>query len=131
MQTIQKISKYKLLWLLLPLMIFGCKSDEDEAEFYSRFTGNFPGYILFQEGNNELSIPNGIVEVSHNGEFFDFHFSDNIPPILNLEMTTNPMNDVLLNDDADLTHLIRITSNTLQIIYIEGDNYWYVESIRE
>lgn len=123
------MKSFKILpgFFILLFFAFSCRNNENIADL-NEFTGVFEGFIEYDFGELRIENPEGSVEVTEDGDSYIFTFSDEIPEISGLEFERK--DNVIMNKDATEDFLIRLTPNTLQIIFSEGDEYWEAECLR-
>lgn len=115
--------------ILISILILSCSNSEDLSS-EDVFGGKYVGYISYSDSENEIQNPEGSAFVSQNGEYWNFSFSNEIPEIDSVKFLISSDGEVMMNEGATETHLIRITSETLQIVYDEIGQSWTIHGFR-
>lgn len=122
---------FKNLWILslIILSTAACKNDEGEFSEES-LLGDFKGEIMYSEGQQELTIPEGWVKISKSGENFELDFPNEIPSINGVEFELN--NEALLNINATEDQIIRISTTALYVNFSQNDSVkWIARCLKE
>lgn len=122
------ITKISLAFIFF-FLILSCRKDEDLTTV-EIFGGDYVGSLNYTEGNLQITNSMGMITVIEEGGYWSFQFSNEIPSINNIQFLTSANGEVMMNEDATETHLIRITARTLQIIYEEEGQFWEAQCSR-
>lgn len=110
--------------------IASCRSVDSKFDIRENFTGKFTGEVEFHSPEDSIWLENALVEVSYENEQHGIHFPSSIPSIYNIEFEDN--GEVLMNVGADSLHLIRITKESLIVVYQDEDTeeFWSAKCLR-
>lgn len=125
----------KMFGMLLGIMFFSssalisCNNDDDPAD-NDIFVGTYDGPISYDNGDGEpIYAGDGSVTVVKAGNNYNFLFSNDIPDITGVEFERN--GETIINVGNTDFHYIRVTANTLQILYTENeDDVWTANCTR-
>lgn len=120
MKTTGKMFSLLMAMLFVTSLGFTSCSDDDSPADHDIFVGKYEGFVSYSNGESTTEENEGWVEVVKVGDNYNFFFSNDIPEITGVEFENN--NGVLTNVGATETQLIRVTANSLQIIYTENEN---------
>ncbi len=95
-------------------------SDDDSPADSDIFIGKYDGRVTYSNGESYTEENEGWVQVVKVGNNYNFLFSNDIPEITGVEFESD--GEVLINVGATETQLIRVTANSLQIIFTENEN---------
>lgn len=123
-----KITGISLAFIMFFLSV-SCSSSE-ESTAVEIFGGEFTGALTYFDSTTELIIPEGSVQVTQQGDYWNFDFPGEIPTIDSIRFLTSADGEVMMNENAEETRLIRITARTLQIVYNEDGQFWHAECFR-
>lgn len=126
----------KMFGMLLGILIFSsfafvsCNNDDDSPADHDIFVGTYEGAIGYDNGDGEpIYAGNGRVTVVKAGNSYNFIFSNGIPDITGVEFESN--GETLINVGNSEFHYIRVTANTLNILYTENeDDVWTANCTR-
>ena len=125
----------KMFGMLLGIMflsssaLISCNNDDDPAD-NDIFVGTYDGHISYDNGDGEpIYAGDGSVTVVKAGNNYNFLFSNGIPDITGVEFEKN--GETIINVGNTDFHYIRVTANTLQILYTENeDDVWTANCTR-
>lgn len=106
--------------LFISSLVFVSCSDDDSPADNDIFVGTYDGYVSYANGESTTSEENGKVTVVKVGDNYNFNFSNGIPSINGVEFERN--GETLVNVNSSSIQYIRVTANTLQILYTENEN---------
>lgn len=115
----------KMLGMLLGVLMissfaFVSCSDDDSPADNDIFVGTYDGFVSYENGESTTTEENGKVTVVKVGDNYNFNFSNSIPSINGVEFERN--GETLVNVNSSSIQYIRVTANTLQILYTENEN---------
>ncbi len=105
---------------LFALSLMVSCSDDDSPADSDIFIGKYEGRVTYSNGESYTEENEGWVQVVKVGNNYNFLFSNDIPEITGVVFESD--GEVLINVGASETQLIRVTANSLQIIYTENEN---------
>ena len=106
--------------LMISSFAFVSCSDDDSPADNDIFVGTYDGDVSYTNGESNTSDENGSVTVVKVGDNYRFDFSNGIPSITGVEFERN--GETLINIGDNELHYIRVTANSLQILYTENEN---------
>lgn len=115
----------KMFGMLLGILVFSsfalvsCSDDDSPAD-NDIFVGTYEGFVSYTNGESSTTEENGHVRVVKVGNNYNFLFSNGIPEISGVEFERD--GEMLVNVNSSDIQYIRVTANTLQILYTENDD---------
>jgi len=107
---------------LIFLFFHTCSSDE--ANGAEMFIGEYIGSVYYLNSELQYALEDAPVIVSKSGEYWNFEFSNEIARLDSILFDVSSDGKVMMNVNADESQMIRLTNNTLQIIYSLEGQYW-------
>ncbi len=113
--------KILLTLLIVPLVFTACSKDDDPAD-NDLFVGTYNGTISYISSDKNISTSTGKVTVVKVGNNYKFAFSDGIPDLNGVEFKKDANEAVSIGNDV--SKLIKITANDLNIAYTKDGAVW-------
>jgi len=121
----KNILKAFMLLFIATTVLTACSKDDDPAD-NDLFVGTYTGSISYYQGGEEseaITNSEGTVRVVKVGDNYNFIFSDDIPDLTGVEFRRDGDNAVISIGD-DVTKVIRIDEDELDIGYTKDNQYW-------
>lgn len=119
MKSRGKMLGWMFVLFLTTSFLVSCSDDDSPADS-DVFIGRYDGRVTYSNGESYTEENDGWVEVVKVGNNYNFLFSNGIPEISGVEFESD--GEVLINVGATEIKLIRVTANSLQIVYQENEN---------
>lgn len=95
-------------------------SDDDSPADNDIFVGTYNGSVSYSNGEENISADDGNVRVVKVGDNYNFLFSNGIPDITGVEFEND--GETLVSVGSNEFQYIRVTANSLQILYTQNEN---------
>lgn len=117
--------------ILLSFAFFSCSNSDNIFNIKESFTGKFAGEVEFRSPQDSIFMEKALVEVSYENNLHGVHFPGSIPSLVNIEMEDN--GEALMNVGADSLHLIRVTKESLIVVFQDEDTqeFWSAKCLRQ
>ncbi|AHF15507.1 hypothetical protein [Niabella soli] len=115
------VSKFLNLMLIAVIVLVASCSKSDNPADNNLFVGKYTGSVSYT-GSANISNSNGSVEVVKVGDRYDFHFSDNIPTISNVQMAKGDQG--YIGTVNGYSGGLSINANKLSIALTKDGNAW-------
>ncbi|OJU27135.1 MAG: hypothetical protein BGN92_11165 [Sphingobacteriales bacterium 41-5] len=112
--------------LLVTLFTISSCSKNDDPVNNDFFVGTYTGTISYDGPSNDVASTQGTVTVTKiaSGTKYNFHFSNSIPDITNVEFEKKGDNIYFNIGGQDGVNYIRIDASTLKMLYIKDGATW-------
>lgn len=129
MKTKSKMMSWLLgLFVVTSLLMVSC-SDDDSPSDHDIFVGKYNGFVAYSNGESNTEEDEGWVQVVKVGDKYNFLFSNGIPEITGVQFEKD--GDTMLNVGATEFQYIRVTANSLTMLYTENvDDVWRANCTR-
>ncbi|WP_300597483.1 hypothetical protein [Niabella sp.] len=109
------------LGLIAMTVVFASCSKSDNPADNNLFVGKYSGSVSYT-GSKTVSNNSGSVEVVKVGDRYDFHFSDGIPTISNVQMDKGDQG--YIGTVNGYSGALTINANKLHISLTKGSEFW-------
>ncbi|WP_172916065.1 hypothetical protein [Capnocytophaga canimorsus] len=113
----------------LAFVAFACSKNDDPAD-NDLFVGTYKGSVSFSEGDKKINADNGSVTVAKIGENYNFVFSDGIEDLTGVKFKKEGDNTLVNVDFQDGIQYIKITKNSLNMLYMKDGKTWTANAKR-
>lgn len=113
----------------LAFVAFACSKNDDPAD-NDLFVGTYKGSVSFSEGDKKINADNGSVTVVKAAGKYYFRFSDGIEDLKGVEFKKEGDNTLVNVDFQDGIQYIKITKNSLNMLYMKDGKTWTANAKR-
>ncbi|GIM58262.1 hypothetical protein [Capnocytophaga canimorsus] len=113
----------------LAFVAFACSKNDDPAD-NDLFVGKYKGSVSFSGGDKKINTDNGSVTVAKIGENYNFVFSDGIEDLTGVKFKKEGDNTLVNVDFQDGIQYIKITKNSLNMLYMKDGKTWKANAKR-
>ncbi|CEN52303.1 hypothetical protein [Capnocytophaga canimorsus] len=113
----------------LAFVAFACSKNDDPAD-NDLFVGTYKGSVSFSGGDKKINTDNGSVTVAKIGENYNFVFSDGIEDLTGVKFKKEGDNTLVNVDFQDGIQYIKITKNSLNMLYMKDGKTWTANAKR-
>ncbi|MFJ1366217.1 hypothetical protein ACILDU_07185 [Capnocytophaga canimorsus] len=113
----------------LAFVAFACSKNDDPAD-NDLFVGAYKGSVSFSGGDKKINTDNGSVTVAKIGENYNFVFSDGIEDLTGVKFKKEGDNTLVNVDFQDGIQYIKITKNSLNMLYMKDGKTWTANAKR-
>ena len=128
-KIMKKTIQYLGIMLLAVAVFASCSKDTSPADT-DVFVGTYNGRISYNASGdaNDVAATNGTVRVAKIGNNYNFIFSNGIPDITGVQFSKD--DNTLISVGSDESNYIRVTANSLKILFLKDGNLWTADCTR-
>ncbi|AWL78977.1 hypothetical protein [Capnocytophaga canimorsus] len=113
----------------LAFVAFACSKNDDPAD-NDLFVGTYKGKIGFTSEGENKGTDNGSITVAKFDENYNFVFSDGIEDLTGVKFKKEGDNTLVNVDFQDGIQYIKITKNSLNMLYMKDGKTWTANAKR-